>query len=89
MNEPTPKVSVGTWIRTAALLVTLINSLLVGLGHAALPITEDNITAIVDSGYAFYSILATAIAAIWAWWRNNSFTKSARIKDAERKIENK
>lgn len=81
----TPKISVGTWIRTILLVITLVNALLAMSGHAALPVTEDDINKIVNTGYAFYSVVAVAIASVWAWWKNNAFTKKARIAKEQAK----
>jgi SPP1 family holin len=39
-------------------------------GMSPLPFEEDEITEML-------SYLFTAIAAIWSWWKNNSFTKNA------------
>lgn len=70
----------GTIIRTIVLVIALINQILTSTGHAVIPVNEEEI-----------SIVITAIAAIWAWWKNNSFTKNAqeadkylkRLKEAE------
>jgi SPP1 family holin len=80
-----PKISIGTWVRTILLLVTLINALLAMAGKAALPITEDDVNKIIDTGYAFYSVLAVAFAAALAWWKDNAFTKKARIEKEQAK----
>jgi SPP1 family holin len=59
-----------TIIRTIVLVVMLINQLLAAFGKSPLPFSDEQ----VDT---FVSTLLTAVSAIWAWWRNNSFTKAA------------
>ena len=67
-------------IRTIVLAIALINQILTSTGHAIIPVNEEEI-----------SLLITTVAAIWAWWKNNSFTKNAqeadrylkRLKEAE------
>ena len=60
----------GVIIRTIVLAIALINQILTSTGHAVIPVNEEEI-----------SIVITAIAAIWAWWKNNSFTKNAQEAD--------
>ena len=69
------KVSSGTIIRTIVLVVALINQILVMMGLNTLPFDEQQIT---DG----LSMLFTAVASVWAWWKNNSFTKAAKAADA-------
>lgn len=64
------KVSAETIIRTIVLAVTLVNSILTAAGKNPLPFAEDEL-------YTILSSLATIIASVWAWWKNNSFTKEA------------
>lgn len=64
------KVSAETVIRTIVLAVTLVNSILTAAGKNPLPFAEDEL-------YTILSSLATIIASVWAWWKNNSFTKEA------------
>ena len=67
-------ISTGTIIRTVVLIVALINQVLTMTGHSVLPFDEQQIT---DG----LSMLFTASAAFWAWWKNNSFTKAAQAAD--------
>lgn len=60
----------GVIIRTIVLAIALINQVLTSTGHAVIPVHEEEI-----------SIIVTAVAAIWSWWKNNSFTKKAREAD--------
>jgi SPP1 family holin len=64
------KVNTETIIRTVVLAITLINQALTSSGKNPLPFAESEL-------YEFLSLGATICAAIWAWWKNNSFTKAA------------
>ena len=74
MNEIKPD----TIIRTIILIIALINQILAILGREKLPITDDEV-------YQIVSIIFTVASAIWAWWKNNSFTIPAiegdKVKD--------
>ena len=59
-----------TIIRTAVLVLALINNLLTLFGKSPLPIDSDTVTAVI-------SFLFTTGAALWAWWKNNSVTLPA------------
>lgn len=69
------KISVGTISRTFVLFVALLNQFLTITGKNPLPFSEDEI-------YNGISMLLTAAASLWAWWKNNSFTKAAIAGDA-------
>ena len=60
----------GTIIRTIVLVIALVNQILTSTGHAVIPVNEEEI-----------SMILTAAAAIWSWWKNNSFTKKAQEAD--------
>ena len=64
------KVSKQTIVRMIVLFVLLINQLLAAFGKSPLPFDEEQ----VNTGV---STILTALAALWAWWKNNSFTKEA------------
>ncbi|MDP4120690.1 MAG: phage holin [Bacillota bacterium] len=68
------KVSKATIIRTAVLLLALINQALVMFGKNPLPFTDDTVTQLFTWGF-------TAAASITAWWKNNSFTPEAIQSD--------
>ena len=70
------KISKATFIRTAFLLIALVNTVLTACGVNPLPFSEDEI-------YEGLSAIVTAAASLWAWWENNSFTKAAIAADAE------
>ena len=63
-----------TLVRTAALVIALINQILAVAGKELLPFGEDDL-------YQFVSLGMTLITSLVAWWKNNSFTKSAIIGD--------
>ena len=63
-------VKVDTIIRTIVLIIALFNQGLAIFGKDAFPITEDQV-------YQVVTIIATIGSAVWAWWKNNSFTKNA------------
>lgn len=63
-------ISNGTIIRTALLILALINQTLTILGKAPIPIDDEQITQLL-------SLLFTIGTSVWAWWKNNSFTQNA------------
>ena len=73
MNEHTynaPTISAGTIARTACLLLALTNQVLSALGKPVLPIESQTVEQLVTAGI-------TTVAALVAWWKNNSFTAAA------------
>ena len=69
-------ITAGTLARTACLLLALLNQVLCALGKSPLPIESETLNQLVTSGI-------TIIAALVAWWKNNSFTKEAIAADKE------
>lgn len=67
MHNPIEK---GTIVRTVVLGVALVNQVLIIAGKNPLPFTNEEVAEGV-------SMVLTAGAAIWAWWKNNSFTQPA------------
>lgn len=67
-------ISAWTITRTIILALALINQLLSASGHAVIPIEDATIETLVSTAF-------TVVAALVAWWKNNSFTKAARIGD--------
>lgn len=59
-----------TVIRSIVLLVALVNQILAILGKEQLPIYENELVQIV-------TMFVTLGSSLWAWWKNNSFTKEA------------
>lgn len=79
------KVSINTIVRTIVLIIALANQALAIAGKEAFPVTEDQV-------YQIVSLIATVGASVWAWWKNNSFTRAAIEADkvmAQLKSENK
>lgn len=73
-------VTVATWVRTALLAVALINQLLPILGINALPFSDAMVEQVVTFTF-------TAVTAIVAFWKNQSFTKAAQSADKQLKLE--
>lgn len=70
-NDKTTK---GTIVRTIVLFVAVINHFLTLSGHSVLPFDEDSVNEIVSTVFM-------AVASIWTWWKNNSFTTAAKEAD--------
>lgn len=68
------KVKTETIVRTVILALALINQLLSATGHAVLPIQDEQVETLITTG-------ATILVSLWAWWKNNSFTKAAIAAD--------
>ncbi len=69
-----PTISAGTIARTACLLLALTNQVLSALGKPVLPIESATVEQLVTAGI-------TTVAALIAWWKNNSFTAAALEAD--------
>lgn len=75
-----------TIIRTVLLVLALVNQCLTMSGHAILPISDEEVTELI-------SLIFTIVTSVWAWWKNNSFTKNAieadqYLKDLKKGEEN-
>ena len=68
------KISAGTIARTACLLLALTNQILSACGKPVLPIESATVEQLVTAGI-------TTVAALIAWWKNNSFTQAAIAAD--------
>ena len=68
------KISPATLARTAALALALTNQVLSALGKSPLPIESAELEQLVTAGI-------TTVAALIAWWKNNSFTQAALEAD--------
>lgn len=73
-------ISIGTITRTVILAVALINQALTISGHSVIPITDEQIAEII-------TLAITIGASVLAWWKNNSFTKSALVGDQAMEID--
>ena len=69
-------ITAGTIARTAVLLLALTNQMLSAMGKSPLTIESTTVEQLVTAGI-------TTIAALVAWWKNNSFTKEAIAADKE------
>lgn len=65
-----------TIIRTILFFVALFNQALAAKGYSPLPFKEEEMTDII-------SVAFTVITGLWAWWKNNSFTKEAITADKD------
>ena len=74
MNNLNNKISAGTIARTACLLLALTNQILSACGKPILPIESATVEQLVTAGI-------TTVAALVAWWQNNSFTQAAIAAD--------
>ena len=63
-------VKTDTIARTIVLFIALANQVLAIAGKEVFPVTEDQV-------YQIVTLIATVGASVWAWWKNNSFTKNA------------
>ena len=70
----TNSVKVHTIARTIILALALINQILAIAGKDKIPVIESDI-------YQICSLAVTVGSAVWSWWKNNSFTKSAIAAD--------
>lgn len=64
------KIETGTIIRTVLLGIALLNQILIVAGKSPLPFTQEETAQGI-------SMIVTAVASLWAWWKNNSFTQKA------------
>lgn len=76
------KISAATAARTVCLLLALTNQVLSACGKPVLPIESETVEQLVSAGI-------TTIAALVAWWKNNSFTTNAIKADQYMKDLNK
>lgn len=74
MKIDTKQISTGTIIRTLCLVLALTNQILTVCGKTPLPITDAQVADAV-------ALIATVVASLWTWWKNNSFTEHAIAGD--------
>ena len=67
-------VTLETWTRTIVLIIALFSQFLVVFGKATKTID-------IEQWTVYVSYVTTAIASVWAWWKNNSFTNKAQEAD--------
>jgi SPP1 family holin len=63
-----------TIARTIVLAIALVNAALALMGLPALAIEEPLVYEVISGVFVIS-------AAVWAWWKNNSFTKEAQAAD--------
>ena len=68
-------ITAGTIARLICLILALVNQVLVMTGHSVLPIENQTIELVVTNVW-------TIAAAVWGYWKNNSWTLKARNADA-------
>lgn len=68
------KISAETIARTIVLFIAILNQILAILGKNRLEIAESDI-------YQIVTLVFTIGSAVWAWWKNNSFTQNALKAD--------
>ena len=68
-------ISAGTIARTLVLVLAIVNQILSSCGKSPLPIESETLEQLVTAGF-------TIVAALIAWWKNNSFTPNALKADA-------
>ena len=68
------RVTSGTIARTIVLGLALLNSVLGAFGFEIINIPDETINTVVDAVFLI-------VAAIAAWWKNNSFTEAALEAD--------
>lgn len=64
------KIKAETIIRTIVLFLALFNQVLTMFGYNIIPIEDETVSQLITS-------LFTIVMSVWAWWKNNSFTKAA------------
>lgn len=64
------KIKTETIIRTVVLALALVNQILEATGHSVIPISNDQVSELI-------TLAITIGASVWAWWKNNSFTRNA------------
>lgn len=67
-------IKVETLTRTGILMLALLNQILSATGHSPIPVESEELERLISAGL-------TVGAAIWAWWKNNSFTREAIAAD--------
>ena len=63
-----------TIVRTIVLALALINQIFALVGIPQLNIDDDTI-------YQAVTLIVTIVSSVWAWSKNNSFTRAARAAD--------
>ena len=64
------KIKTSTIVRTAVLVLALVNQCLSIADKAILPISDAQLEQLI-------TLIITIAVAVWNWWKNNSFTQAA------------
>lgn len=67
-------ITAGTLTRTVLLWLAIINQILTALNINPLPLDDNTVSTVI-----------TTVFALWAWWKNNSFTSAAIQADDYKK----
>ncbi len=67
-------ISKETLIRTALLLLALINELLTVFGKSLIPVSDEELSTLIGTAF-------TVVTALVAYWKNNSITAEAQEAD--------
>ncbi len=65
-------VSASTIARTVCLFIALANQMLAIFGKDVINLSDDVIYQLVSAGF-------TVVTALVSWWKDNAFTKEARV----------
>ncbi|MDP1497511.1 MULTISPECIES: phage holin [Bacillus amyloliquefaciens group] len=65
----------GTVVRTALLLIALINQTMLMFGKSPLDITEGQVNHLADALYTVGSVIFTISTTLVAWFKNNYVTE--------------
>lgn len=76
------KISKATIIRVIVLILALINAISMMAGKSPIDISEAMVSETVTAVYDAVSYVLLFVSALWAAWKNNSFTKAAIEADA-------
>ena len=67
-------ITAGTVARTIVLALALINQVLSVTGKSPIPVSDEEVNLLISTAW-------TVVAAVIAWWKNNSFTSKAIAAD--------
>lgn len=81
-NSVEPKIEKSTIVRTAVFFVATLNTLLNAFGYKTLPFTSEEVSVGVAAVF-------DVVVSVWAWWKNNSFTKDAIEADRQMRLSKK
>jgi SPP1 family holin len=72
----TPALDAGMIVRTIVFVLALINGVAAIFGY------HWNLSIDQAQAYNVISAAIMALTGVWAWWKNNNVTKTARVKQA-------